>query len=409
MPSDFDEGSAIGNFRPDTIYSAEFKNGMGRFFNIVTEENGDTSVEYSPPYPSRNRIKLTVTFIRANGDIKEVTLKKFKEYRTRGVTRWEEQYVTPGEPMTFTHFSFEKLLQFLKTMTELDLANINERRIPLREDRSDEIDSQTAKTVKTLLRREGGQDIIVELLRNGSVTSHDIVNIGYRKQQLETFSRLLKEAEAIASYRSAKMLKSEQPEKAWQHFLASNEWIFGFGLDYRFLGILQDEARLGTSDLAGRGNPSGDFLLGAREFTVLVELKTPDTPLFKHSSNRAGSWQLSSELVSAVSQILEQKAQWQVRAQSGNLYDRDGHPISQKTADPKAILVIGGEKAFVSDSPKEREIKLRTFELFRRDSRNIEILTFDELYERATFIVKHADKEIDLEPNLASDDGDVPF
>lgn len=409
MPSDFDEASAIGNFRTDTIYSAEFKNGAGRFFNIVTEENGDTSVEYSPPYPSRNRIKLTVTFIRANGDVKEVTLKKFKEYQTKGVTRWEEQYVTPGEPMTFTHFSFEKLLQFLKIMTELDLANINERRIPLREDKSDEIDSQTAKTVKTLLRREGGQDIIAELLRNGSVTSHDIVNIGYRKQQLETFGRLLNEAGAIASYRSANMLKSEQPEKAWQHFLASNEWIFGFGLDYRFLGILQEEARLGSADVAGKGNPSGDFLLGAREFTVLVELKTPETPLFKRSLNRSGSWQLSSELVSAVSQILEQKAQWQVRAEGGNLYDRDGQPISQKTADPKAILIIGCERAFASDSPKEREIKLRTFELFRRDSRNVEILTFDELYERATFVVKHGDKEIDLEPSAASDESDVPF
>lgn len=392
MPDDFDEESAIGNFRTDTIYSAEFRNGAGRYFNIVTEENGDTSVEYSPPFPSRNRIKLTVTFIRANGDIREVTLKKFRQYQTKGVTRWEEQYNTPSEPMTFTHFSFDKLLQFLKLMTELDLANINERRIPLREDKSDGIDPKTAKTVKTLLRREGGQDIIAELLRNGSVTSQDIVNVGYRKQQLEAFARLLKEPGAIAAYRSEHGLKSEQPEKAWQHFLASNEWIFGFGLDYRFLGILRNEARLGSADVAGKGNPSGDFLLGSREFTVLVELKTPETPLFKRRSNRAGSWQLSNELVSAVSQILEQKAQWQVRAEAGNLYDRNGQPISQKSADPKAILVIGSERAFKSDSPKEREIKLRTFELFRRDSRNVEILTFDELSERAKFIVKHSDK-----------------
>ena len=77
--------------------------------------------------------------------------------------------------------------------------------------------------------------------------------------------------------------------------------------------------------------------------------------------------------------------------ESGNLYDREGRQISQKTADPKAFLVVGRERSFEGDTPKEREIKLRTFELFRRDSRNIEILTFDELYERAMFIVKHAD------------------
>ncbi len=33
------------------------------------------------------------------------------------------------------------------------------------------------------------------------------------------------------------------------------------------------------------------------------------------------------------------------------------------------------------------EIKQKTFELYRRDSRNVEILTYDELYERAYYIV----------------------
>jgi hypothetical protein len=67
--------------------------------------------------PSRNRIKLTVTFLRQPGDIKEVTLKKFKQYTTRGVSRWEEQSWGPNDPMTFTHFTFEKLLGFLKSLS----------------------------------------------------------------------------------------------------------------------------------------------------------------------------------------------------------------------------------------------------------------------------------------------------
>lgn len=33
------------------------------------------------------------------------------------------------------------------------------------------------------------------------------------------------------------------------------------------------------------------------------------------------------------------------------------------------------------------EIKKKTFELFRQDSLNIEILTYDELFERAKYIV----------------------
>ena len=35
-----------------------------------------------------------------------------------------------------------------------------------------------------------------------------------------------------------------------------------------------------------------------------------------------------------------------------------------------------------------KRIKKKTFELFRRDSRNIEIITYDELYERAKFIAE---------------------
>ena len=56
------------------------------------------------PLTSRNRVKLTVTFLRERSEIKQVTLKKFKQYTTRGIDRWEEQSFGPGEPMTFTHW-----------------------------------------------------------------------------------------------------------------------------------------------------------------------------------------------------------------------------------------------------------------------------------------------------------------
>jgi hypothetical protein len=41
---------------------------------------------------------------------------------------------------------------------------------------------------------------------------------------------------------------------------------------------------------------------------------------------------------------------------------------------------------------RERETKQRTFELFRRDSRSVEIMTYDELLERTKFIVEHRGK-----------------
>jgi len=391
---DFDEENAIGNYWTDTIYPSNFKNMTGKFLNIVTEEDGNTTVEYHPPYPSRNRIKLTATFIKSSGDIKEVTLRKFKQYTKNGVQRWEEQRWGPGEPMTFTHLTFEKLLAFLKLLTELDLANLNQRRFALRDHGELTIDEETQEKMRALLRQPDGIAIIDELLRSGSITSRDLVNIGYRKKQLAVFERLLRDPDAISKYREKHGIKNEQAEKVWQHFFQRNEWIFGFGLDYRFLGILQREAHIGLEDTAGRDGAIVDFLLGAENFTVLVELKTPETPLFQNTKNRANSWQLSNELVQAVSQILEQKASWLVKAETRatSNFDSEGNLIRQSTIDPKCILIIGSNSAYFAETDKEKAIKLRTFELFRRDSRNIEIVTYDELFARAQFIVEHGSR-----------------
>jgi hypothetical protein len=134
--------------------------------------------------------------------------------------------------------------------------------------------------------------------------------------------------------------------------------------------------------------------MGATNFTVLVEVKQPGTPLFGGSRARSGTWRLSTDLMESVSQVLQQKADWQVKAKTnaaGN-YDRDGTLIRQRTADPKCILIIGSDGAF-SGSDAEREAKFRTFELFRRDSRNVDILTYSELYERAAFVVGRSTRQ----------------
>ena len=194
----------------------------------------------------------------------------------------------------------------------------------------------------------------------------------------------------LSAYRVEHNINSNQPEKVWQYFFKMNEWIFGLGLDYRYLSILQSEAHVSDEDLAGRDGAIIDFLLGATNFTVLVEIKRPDTALFEERKNRSGSWRLSEELIDSVSQILEQKAGWQLKSESssGN-YTTAGELITQKTVDPKSILIVGSDSQF-SGTGKQQAIKLKTFELFRRDSRNIEILTYDELYERAKFVVGHS-------------------
>jgi len=96
---------------------------------------------------------------------------------------------------------------------------------------------------------------------------------------------------------------------------------------------------------------------------------------------------LSLLLIEAVSQILEHKASGLIRLD--NKQYLKGEPVKQKAYDSKVILIIGDWKELEkSTNSLEKEIKIKTLELFRRDSRNVEILTFDELYQRACFIVE---------------------
>lgn len=387
------EEEIVDNYRTDTLYTHKFKNDAGKYFTIVSrdENNVPNAVEVEHPYPViRNKIKTTFTFIKNNNEITNVSFKRFKYYKKKGYVEQEEQIV-------FSFPFFKQIIGYLQLLSELNLADVNERRIALADDNLPSLDEETKKKIKTLLRRKGGLQIIEELLASGIITSTDIVNIGYRKKQLDIFDKLLNQADYLSAYSTENKLTDTRPESIWQHFFRANDWIFGYGLDYRFLGILQKEAHVSGSDLAGKDAVINDFLLGCSKFTVLVELKKHDTPLFGKDKNRSNSWTLSDDLISGLSQILEQKASWQISAEtnpSGN-FDDKGNPIKQKTVDPKSILVIGSTKQFDGDE-KEKQIKAKTFELFRRDSRNIEILTYDELYERAKFIVEHGQKSSEM-------------
>ena len=207
------------------------------------------------------------------------------------------------------------------------------------------------------------------------------------------------------TYESENGIVDKSEEKVWQSFFEKNEWIFGYGLDYRFQTILQREPHVSDVELNGSNTVIADYLLGDKKFTTFVEVKKPSTPLFGALKNRSNSWRLSNDVVHSVSQILEQKASGLIKLDKQQ-YDSFGNQISQKTYDSKVILIIGHWKQLEESSNElESEIKKKTFELFRNDSRNIEILTYDELYDRARYIVKG--KKGDIESDNSTDD--IPF
>lgn len=284
-----------------------------------------------------------------------------------------------GNPAKETSFSFydnefNELLEFLTLARFIDLTDRSNFKLSLSDLREKVLVNRDDKNLIDSLSNTHGEDRkhLLEHIRDNELTKQDLDIISGRKDGLALFHKKL-------------YVDQDWDEPRWQKFYEENTWIFGYGLDYRFLSILQREAAVSDTDLDGSNTVNGDFLLGSTDFTVLVELKRPDTPLFSSSKNRSQSWKLSTELVDSISQILAQKASWEIKSNQTN-YDENGNIIEQKTNDPKSILIIGSNDCF-RDNPRDKDIKQRSFELFRRDSRNVEIITYDELYERAYFIV----------------------
>lgn len=211
-----------------------------------------------------------------------------------------------------------------------------------------------------------------------------------RRRQLRLFEYFLHDPANLQKYAKAQKLTDTKDEKVWQHYFELNPWIFGYGLDYQYLNVLQREATIGGPTIGGTDQELIDFLMGTNEYTVLVEIKTAETPLMAASKNRSNSWRLSNELIHAQSQILEQRASFQAYADAnpGKLFTKDGQRIHQNTLNPRVILVIGRSSTLgEADSEIEREIKKRTFELYRRELHNVTILTYDDLLERARHIL----------------------
>lgn len=357
------EEEIIANLFPNKLYSHDF--GDGRYFQVLHEDKEGFEVKVA----SKTLVK--VKYIHAKEDFQGIEIIKIVSGKEK-------------ERVSLTSFNLKQIRAFLEYISSTKISEIPESTFAFLEDKRTE---NIKERIKKMLEEEGGDELLQALLNEDVITSKDIVNTAYRKKQLEIFKLMLDDAEHFKVYAKSEGISATKEEKVWQHFFDKNDWIFGYGLDYRFNNILQREFYASGTQADGSESVICDYLLGDSRFTSFVEIKKPSTPLFAASQNRSMSWKLSSELIDSITQILEHKASGQIKLEAGQNHDGDGNLIDQKAYDPKVILIIGKWEEINGLSSLEKTIKQKTFELLRRDSRNVEILTFDELYDRAHFIV----------------------
>jgi hypothetical protein len=250
-------------------------------------------------------------------------------------------------------------------------------------------------------------ELFIQLAQQEDIT-RDLVAVGYRRKQLQRFEALLNDPTFFESERQQLRCR---PEDVWQQFFEANTWIFGYGLSYQFLSKLDDkklEQIVRGGDLAGAGKRS-DALMKTRGIIsslCFVEIKRHDTPLLGTTPYRPGAWAPSSELVGGISQVQSTvQSAIHTLGQKFTPSDDFDDPTGEElfNIEPRSCLVVGSLDQFRTDRGVNVP-KFKSFELYRQNTWRPEIITFDELLDRASFIVEHA-------PNaeaLAEDD-DIPF
>lgn len=330
-------------------------------------------------HTASGRTEIVAKFLESDRQLRVVTLQAF----------------TPksGAPH-HTHFSFvgsevAKLLDFFQNIASVEFDGPGKVNLTDKDLKRLIVSKEQAKSLV-----HDNQEAFAEAMQS-DLTKEDVVALGYRKRQLGTFSKLLSSREYFEQVRQQKGAAGD--EALWQMFFERNRWVFGYGLSYFFVTGFEGrklEQVVQGHNLLERGKRSDGLMKtrGVINSLCFVEIKTHNTPLLESSAYRPGCWAPSRELAGAVSQV-----QGTVSAAMQHLYglirpaDEDGTPTGEVVFNykPKAFIVIGSTGQFVTDTGVNAE-KVRSFELYRNSVNGIDIITFDELYERTKFIVESA-------------------
>ncbi len=173
---------------------------------------------------------------------------------------------------------------------------------------------------------------------------------------------------------------SNATEKKWQAFLNIHSWIFSHIFSFPII-LFQDEAYVGGKNLSNKNGKLNDFLVknNLTENVAFIEIKTHKTELMKKGKPYRGTdvFGLSDDLSGGISQVLNQRDNFQKHYATIKMETEE--PF--ETYNSKCVVLMGEIKGLTKK-------QLRSFELVRSNSKDVEIITFDELLSRIESLQK---------------------
>jgi hypothetical protein len=245
---------------------------------------------------------------------------------------------------------------------------------------------------KRLLSIDAGTDLAEILDSISAIGQNDQVNrvLGWMsRQDSEQLADALQHAEPEISSRiviatglarlhgfieEANSELDSSDEKRWQETIERNVWAIG-QIFSQPLVVVKREAFLGGKSIHNIGGNNADFILRNQVTgnALIIEMKTPATPLTGNSTYRNNAYAPSKELGGAVQQVLQDH--YTLRQSYTSLLGDKAPEF--RVFKPKLLLIIGNL------AHEEDVDRVRSFELFRNSIPDIAIVTFDELLHKA--------------------------
>jgi len=378
------------NLLKDNLSNLEIKENSSHDNCLIKDKNSHSTYykSFILDENSKTKIICDIAFYPSSITSKYLPRLTFKKIDIRG----EQKHAEPNKDIIIAFQKSEQALVFWKLIGFLNSFK----------DIVDTGEFESSFTVysknKFIAEFESQSEIqkvedIKTLIKKADIQEDDIRSILFEKRKyvLKVFLYLLKNpiirGKPSMEYYRDKYNVPPGEESIWHHFLKNNDWILGLNVDIKFIREFFDEQKLGVEDSKGSGSPKTD-IMGISDYTTLIELKHANTKIFKIEKNksRANTWDFTSDFIEGISQCLGQKFSLEKYYNDKTFVNDQGKLLDKSktlTYDPKTVFIIGNRKIeFSHNLDRDNYIKSHTFELFRRNNRNVDIITYDELFER---------------------------
>ncbi len=169
-----------------------------------------------------------------------------------------------------------------------------------------------------------------------------------------------------------------EDESFWQQFFKDHSWVLARLFSHPFV-LIQDQAYVGGKTITNQGGSLADFLFAnpVSGNVLIVEIKSPKTKLLaRQYRNRV--YPISEELAGAVTQVLTNR-----RTLIEEYRFRREKEQPWEAFSPKCLVLAGSMK-----SEGLAESQRSSFELFRNQLRDLDIVSFDELAAQIDSLVR---------------------